>query len=57
MYGDKNKKSTFPDPLADQATKESNDYGLQYAKAISAQWGKLNENSSIFSKRNKFKSK
>jgi len=53
MYGDKNKKSTFPDPLADQATKESNDYGLQYAKAISAQWGKLNENSSIFSKRNK----
>jgi len=55
MYGqdDANKKGGFPDPLADQATKESNDYGLQYAKAIHSQWGKMNEASSLFAKRNK----
>ena len=41
MYGhDKvNKKNGFPDPLADQQTKESDAYGLQYAKAIHSQWG------------------
>ena len=55
MYGqdDANKKGGFPDPLADQAIKESNGYGLQYAKAIHSQWGKMNEASSLFAKRNK----
>ena len=55
MYGhDKvNKKNGFPDPLADQKTKESNAYGLRYAKAIHSQWGRMNEASSLFAKRNK----
>ena len=55
MYGhDKvNKKNGFPDPLADQKTKESNAYGLSYAKAIHSQWGRMNEASSLFAKRNK----
>ena len=55
MYGhdDVNKKGSFPDPLADQKTKESNAYGLRYAKAIHSQWGKMNEASSLFAKRNK----
>ena len=53
MYGqDVNKKTGFPDPLADQPTKESMSYGLQYAKAIHAQWGKMNESSSLLGKRN-----
>ena len=54
MYGneDVNKKTGFPDPLADQPTKESMSYGLQYAKAIHGQWGKMNEASSLFGKRN-----
>ena len=55
MYGhyNVNKKNGFPDPLANQQTKESISYGLQYAKAIHSQWGKMNEASSLFGKRNK----
>ena len=55
MYGqdDVNKKGSFPDPLAPQESKEADDYGLQYAKAIHSQWGKMNEASSLFAKRNK----
>ena len=55
MYGhDKvNKKNGFPDPLADQQTKESDAYGLQYAKAIHSQWGEMNESSSLYARRNK----
>ena len=55
MYGhdDVNKKGSFPDPLASQESKESDSYGLQYAKAIHSQWGKMNEASSLFAKRNK----
>jgi len=55
MYGqdDVNKKGTFPDPLASQESKEADHYGLQYAKAIHSQWGKMNEASSLFAKRNK----
>mgnify|MGYP000406848509 CR=1 FL=1 len=55
MYGhdNVNKKNGFPDPLANQQTKESDAYGLQYAKAIHSQWGKMNEASSLFAKRNK----
>ena len=52
MYGhdNVNKKNGFPDPLANQQTKESDAYGLQYAKAIHSQWGKMNEASSLFAK-------
>ena len=55
MYGqdDVNKKGSFPDPLAPQQSKEADDYGLQYAKSIHSQWGKMNEASSLFEKRNK----
>jgi hypothetical protein len=53
MYS-KDKKNTggFPDPLAPMEVKESKEYGLQYAKAIENQWGKLNSTDSLFSRRN-----
>ncbi len=53
MNDDVNKKGGFPDPLATQQAKESDSYGLQYAKAIYSQWGKMNESSSLLGKRNK----
>ena len=46
------KKSGFPDPLASKEQKDDKKYGLQYARAIESQWGKMNEKSSIFGKRN-----
>ena len=52
MYDSEN-KNRFPDPLADQAKKDSLEYGLQYAKAIHSQWGEMNQSSSLISKRNK----
>jgi hypothetical protein len=53
MYN-KDKKNTggFPDPLAPMEVKQSEEYGLQYAKAIENQWGKLNSTDSLFSRRN-----
>lgn len=53
MY-DNNKKlnNGFPDPLAEPEIKLERDYGLQYAKAIESQWGKLHDTESTFSKRN-----
>lgn len=53
MY-DNNKKlnNGFPDPLASSETKLTKDYGLQYAKAIESQWGKLHDTESTFSRRN-----
>jgi hypothetical protein len=47
-----NKKGTFPDPLAETEVKESKAYGLEYAKAVESQWGKMNESSSLYGKRN-----
>lgn len=38
----------FPDPLAPQKTKLTNEYGLQYAKAIENQWGETKDNSSAY---------
>lgn len=47
-----NRKGTsFPDPLADVSKKESQAYGLQYAKAIESQWGKSTEANSLFGKK------
>ena len=45
MYstGNINKKGSFPDPLAERADKSSEEYGLQYAKAIHSQWGKQSD--------------
>ena len=53
MYNTHNKrKSSFPDPLATTDVKQSRSYGLQFAKAIEAQWGKMSQASSLFGKRN-----
>lgn len=46
------RKSGFPDPLADHEEKLKKSYGLQYARAIQSQWGKMNEKTSVFGKRN-----
>lgn len=51
-YTNSNSKSSFPDPLASTDTKKTNEYGVQYAKAIESQWGKINSSSSLFGKRN-----
>jgi len=46
-----NKKSSFPDPLASSEDKQSKAYGLNYAKAVYKQWGKMDQQNSIFGKR------
>jgi hypothetical protein len=58
MYqsGGKNKTKglnggNFPNPLASSEEKQSKDYGLSYAKAIYNQWGKFNEDSSLYRRR------
>ena len=52
MYGSNaNNKFGFPDQLAPMAEKETKEYGLKYAKAIDAQWGKISERDSLFRKR------
>lgn len=55
MYstGNINTKGSFPDPLAERADKSSEEYGLQYAKAIHSQWGKQSDSTSLIAKRNK----
>ena len=55
MYstGNINQKGSFPDPLADRANKSSEEYGLQYARAIYSQWGKQSDSTSLIGKRNK----
>ena len=51
-YTNDKRKSSFPDPLADTETKKSNSYGLQYAKAIESQWGKMTSATSLYGRRN-----
>jgi len=51
MYQSKN-KTNFPDPLAPQQEKQDKKYGLQYAKAIESQWGKMSEKTSLYGTRN-----
>lgn len=52
MYGkQKSHKSGFPDPLQPRAVKESDHYGLKYAKAIAAQWGSMEQENSLLRKR------
>jgi hypothetical protein len=52
MYNNKSSKSGFPDPLASSLEKEDKAYGLQYAKAIESQWGKMTDKSSLYGSRN-----
>lgn len=51
MYQSKN-KTNFPDPLSSQQEKQDKKYGLQYAKAIESQWGKMSEKTSLYGTRN-----
>ena len=54
MYNDKGKSASgFPDPLASAQVKEGKEYGLSYAKAIYNQWGKIDQEGSLYSKRSK----
>lgn len=53
MHTNENKKSGgFPDPLRPREDKESNGYGLEYAKAIESQWGQTNDSGATYKKRN-----
>jgi len=49
-YTDK-KSAGFPDPMAPSQEKEGKAYGLKYAKAIYHQWGKMDQEGSVFRKR------
>jgi hypothetical protein len=40
-------QSKFPNPLAPQEEKATDDYGLRYAKAIEGQWGSADDVSSV----------
>lgn len=54
MYSNNKRQSkSFPDPLAPQEIKAGKKYGLKYAKAIEGQWGRMQDNDSLFRKRNK----
>lgn len=54
MYGSSRKASkSFPDPLASQEEKLSEQYGLEYAKAIEAQWNGSSPDDSAINRRNK----
>jgi len=44
-------QSTFPDPLASTEEKMSQSYGLQYAKAMYAQWIGVDYNNSLYGRR------
>lgn len=44
-------KGGFPNPLANVEEKLNEQYGLQYAKAMLAQWGGLDNQNSIYGKR------
>ena len=54
MYTNNKKYSkNFPDPLASRDVKMSKDYGMKYAKAIENQWGKIQDEQSLYRKRAK----
>jgi len=54
MYNENKKYSkNFPDPLASKETKMSKDYGMKYAKAIENQWGKIQDEQSLYKRRSK----
>ena len=52
MYNKDTSKSGFPNPLAGPLEKQHKSYGLQYAKAIEGQWGKMTDKSSLYGSRN-----
>lgn len=48
---DKGKYGNFPDPFAPHAQKTSKSYGMKYAKAIEKQWGRSDDERSLFRRR------
>ena len=48
---EQNAESTFPNPLASVEQKSSPQYGLKYAKAIFAEWGSVDSESSLYRRR------
>ena len=54
MYGSSTKASkSFPNPLAPQEEKLSQEYGMAYAKAIEAQWNGSSPDDSAINRRNR----
>lgn len=53
MYSNTKKSSNFPDPLAPSEEKQGKKYGLDYAKAIYNQWGKIDQQNSAYGNRRK----
>lgn len=53
MYSNNKKSSNFPDPLASSEEKQGKDYGLKYAKSIYQQWGKIDQQNSVYGNRKK----
>jgi hypothetical protein len=54
MYGQSTKVGkSFPDPLAPQQEKMSDQYGMEYAKAIEAQWNGSTPDDSAINRRNR----
>ena len=54
MYGQSTKAgSSFPNPLAPQGEKMSEEYGMAYAKAIEAQWNGSSPDDSAINRRNR----
>jgi hypothetical protein len=51
MSDSRNTASGFPDPLAEKAIKEKDEYGLKYARAIENQWGSVEVQGSLFKRR------
>ena len=53
MHSNNKKSSNFPDPLAPSEVKQGRDYGLKYAKSIYQQWGKIDQQNSVYGNRKK----
>ena len=53
MHSNNKKSSNFPDPLASSEVKQGREYGLKYAKSIYQQWGKIDQQNSVFGNRKK----
>jgi len=53
MQDTKGTSKGFPNPLASPEEKASQAYGIQYAKAIDAQWGRMVDVGSLVGKRNR----
>jgi hypothetical protein len=53
MQDNKGTKNGFPDPLATPEEKSKKAYGIQYAKAIDSQWGRITDVGSLVGKRNR----